>query len=183
MCAAAVDWHGGTVIGEGGAQAGGSSPIPRRSLTVGICGSIAGKGNVLHVDIEPGTGTALFNVLFTYVVYQRWHDKDFIARCMKDFDAAVQANKLSLQGDEQDHWRPGRQAQARGRLGLQAKGSGHRPHAMHVYEKSIICATTTPDPVGVGRPRTGNPQRWPLRDRSLPHGRPPGGLHPPALPR
>ena len=69
---------------------------PRRTPTVAIAESIAGKENVLHLDIEPGTDIALFNGLFTYVVEQGWHDKDFIAKYTKDFDAAVQANKLSL---------------------------------------------------------------------------------------
>ena len=51
---------------------------------------------MLHLDIEPGTDIALFNGLFTYVLDQGWHDKDFIAQYTRDFDVAVNANKLSL---------------------------------------------------------------------------------------
>ena len=43
---------------------------PRRTATVAICEQVAGKENVLHLDIEPGSDTALFNTLFTYVVEQ-----------------------------------------------------------------------------------------------------------------
>src|SRR6202521_1144348 len=85
---------------------------PPRSPTVSICESIAGKDNVLHLDIEPGTDIALFNGLFTYVVDQGWHDKAFIAQYTKAFDTAVQAYK--------------------------PKAGGQRPHTMHAYEKGII---------------------------------------------
>ncbi|WP_188363370.1 molybdopterin-dependent oxidoreductase, partial [Staphylococcus aureus] len=52
---------------------------PRRTSTVAIAEQVAGKPNVLHLDIEPGTDTALFNGLFTYVIDQGWHDTAFIA--------------------------------------------------------------------------------------------------------
>ena len=70
---------------------------PRRSATVAICEQVAGKDNVLHLDIEPGTDTALFNTLFTYVVDQGWHDKDFLAKHTKGFDEAVKTNRMSLE--------------------------------------------------------------------------------------
>ena len=48
---------------------------PRRTVTVGIAEQVAGKDNVLHLDIQPGTDIALFNTLFTYVVEKGWIDK------------------------------------------------------------------------------------------------------------
>jgi arsenite oxidase large subunit len=69
---------------------------PRRT-TVAICEQIAGKDNVLHLDIEPGTDTALFNTLLTYVVDKGWHDKDFIAKRPRGFDEAMKANRMSLE--------------------------------------------------------------------------------------
>jgi arsenite oxidase large subunit len=111
---------------------------PRRSPTVSICESIAGKDNVLHLDIEPGTDIALFNGLFTYVVEQGWHDKDFIARYTKDFDAAVQANKLSLEEASKITGVPVAKLKQAADWAYKPKAGGHRPHAMHVYEKGII---------------------------------------------
>jgi arsenite oxidase large subunit len=70
---------------------------PRRTPSVAIAEKVAGKENVLHLDIEPGTDIALFNGFFTYVVQNVWHDKDFIGKYTKGFDEAVKANKLSLE--------------------------------------------------------------------------------------
>ncbi|MFP3617551.1 molybdopterin-dependent oxidoreductase, partial [Paraburkholderia sp. SIMBA_050] len=69
---------------------------PRRTTTVAIAEHIAGKQNVLHLDIEPGTDIALFDGLLTYVVDQGWHDKTFIATYTNGFDDAVRINRLSL---------------------------------------------------------------------------------------
>ena len=52
---------------------------PRRSVTVNACEEVAGKENVLHLAIKPGTDMALFNTILTYVVDQGWTDADFIA--------------------------------------------------------------------------------------------------------
>jgi arsenite oxidase large subunit len=51
---------------------------PRRSPTVAIAEQVAGKDNVLHLDLQPGTDVALFNGLFTYVVDKGWIDRPFI---------------------------------------------------------------------------------------------------------
>ena len=93
---------------------------------------------MLHLDIQPGTDIALFNGLFTYVVEQGWIDRDFIAKHTKGFDAAVQANRLSLEeasritGVSVDKL-------AGGRVGLQAQGRRATSRApCHTYEKGII---------------------------------------------
>ena len=107
-------------------------------MTLSVAETIAGKPNVLHLDLQPGTDIALFNGLFTYVVEQGWHDKDFIAKRTNGFDAAVSANKLSLEecsritGVSVDKLRQAAE------WAYKPKANGARPRAMHAYEKGII---------------------------------------------
>jgi arsenite oxidase large subunit len=51
---------------------------PRRTVTVNACEVAAGKANVLHLAINPGTDLALFNALFTHIADKGWIQKDFI---------------------------------------------------------------------------------------------------------
>ena len=74
---------------------------PRRTATVAICEQVAGKENVLHLDIEPGSDTALFNTLFTYVVEQGWQDKAFIEQHTKGFEDAVRTNRMTMEDGSQ----------------------------------------------------------------------------------
>jgi arsenite oxidase large subunit len=61
---------------------------PRRSVTVNAAEEIAGKENVLHLAIKPGTDMALFNTLLTYIVDQGWTDDAFIeASTFRDGEA------------------------------------------------------------------------------------------------
>ncbi|MHA1566575.1 MAG: arsenate reductase (azurin) large subunit, partial [Alphaproteobacteria bacterium] len=69
---------------------------PRRTVTVNACEVEAGKENVLHLPINPGTDLVLLNALLTEVVAQGWHGRDFIGRNTSGFDAALAANKISL---------------------------------------------------------------------------------------
>jgi arsenite oxidase large subunit len=111
---------------------------PRRNVSVSVAESAAGKPNVLHLDIEPGTDIALFNGLLTYVVDQGWHDKDFIAKRTNGFDDAVKANKLSL--DECSRITGVSVAKLRqaAEWAYKPKAGGARPRTMHAYEKGII---------------------------------------------
>ena len=111
---------------------------PRRSATVAISEQIAGKGNVLHLDIQPGTDTALFNALFTYVVEQGWHDKDFIARHTAGFDDAVKTNRMSLEEASKITGVPAEKIRQAADWAYKPKASGHRPRTFHPYEKGII---------------------------------------------
>jgi len=111
---------------------------PRRSATVAISEQVAGKGNVLHLDIEPGSDTALFNTLFTYVVEQGWHDQAFIAKSTNGFDDAVKSNHMSLEdGSHATGVSIDRIKQA-AEWAYKPKASGHRPRTFHAYEKGII---------------------------------------------
>ncbi|SDI98037.1 arsenate reductase (azurin) large subunit [Aliiruegeria lutimaris] len=52
---------------------------PRRTVTVHAAEEVAGKDNVLHLAIKPGTDMALFNALLTHIVDNGWTDNEFIA--------------------------------------------------------------------------------------------------------
>jgi arsenite oxidase large subunit len=93
---------------------------------------------VLHLDIQPGTDIALFNGLFTYVIDQGWHDKDFIANYTKNFDVAAKANRLSLDEASRITGVPAEKLRQAAEWAYRPKASGHRPHTMHAYEKGII---------------------------------------------
>jgi arsenite oxidase large subunit len=111
---------------------------PRRSATVAICEQIAGKGNVLHLDIEPGSDTALFNTLLTYVVDQGWHDKDYIAKNTRGFDDAMKVNRMSLEDGAKATGIPVEKIRQAADWAYKTKPSGHRPRTFHAYEKGII---------------------------------------------
>ncbi|MBB0179443.1 MULTISPECIES: arsenate reductase (azurin) large subunit [Ralstonia] len=111
---------------------------PRRTSTVAIAEQVAGKPNVLHLDIEPGTDTALFNGLFTYVIDQGWHDTAFIASYTKGFDAAMKANRMSLEECSRVTGLPVEKLRQAAEWAYKPGVSGQRPRTMHAYEKGII---------------------------------------------
>ncbi|NEX22171.1 arsenate reductase (azurin) large subunit [Thiorhodococcus mannitoliphagus] len=111
---------------------------PRRSLTISVAEHLAGKDNVLHLAIQPGTDTALFNGLMTYVVEQDWHHERFIRDHTSGFEEALKANRMSLADcsritgvDEADIVKAAEWA-------YKPKASRHYPRTMHGYEKGII---------------------------------------------
>lgn len=111
---------------------------PRDTPSISIARQIAGKDRVLHLAIEPGTDTALFNGLFTYVVEQGWVDRAFIKEHTAGFDDAVKTNRLSLEecskitGVSIDDLKKAAQ------WSYKPKQSGQLPRTMHAYEKGII---------------------------------------------
>ena len=111
---------------------------PRRTPTIAVAEHVAGKDNVLHLDLEPGTDIALFNGLFTYVIDQGWHDKDFIAQYTRDFDVAVNANKLSLDEASRITGVPVAKLRQAAEWAYKPKAPGQRTRTMHAYEKGII---------------------------------------------
>ena len=110
---------------------------PRRTNTVAISEQVA-KDRVLHLDIEPGTDIALFNGLFTYVVEQGWIDKDFIAQRTTGFDAAVKANRTSLDEASRITGIPVAKLKQAAEWAYKPKSDGKLPRTMHAYEKGII---------------------------------------------
>ena len=111
---------------------------PRRSATVAISEQVAGKENVLHLDIEPGSDTALFNTLFTYVVDQGWQDKTFIAKHTKGFEDAVKTNRMSLEDGAKATGISVAKLKQAAEWAYKPKASGHHPRTFHAYEKGII---------------------------------------------
>lgn len=111
---------------------------PRRSGTVAIAEQVAGKDNVLHLDIEPGSDTALFNTLLTYVVDQGWHDKEFISGYTRGFDDAMKTNRMSLEDGSRATGIPVEKLRQAAQWAYAPKASGHRPRTFHPYEKGII---------------------------------------------
>ena len=110
---------------------------PRRSPTIAIAESVA-KDRVLHLQIEPGTDTALFNGLLTHVVDQGWIDKDFIAKHTSGFDEAVKANRMSLEACSKITGVSVADLKKAADWCYKPKASGHRPRTAHLYEKGII---------------------------------------------
>ncbi len=111
---------------------------PRRSLTIAVAEQSANKENLLHLQIEPGTDTALFNGLMTYVVEQGWHDMDFVEKHTSGFTEALKANSLSLEDCSKITGVSVQDIQKAAEWAYKPKASGHRPRSAHLYEKGII---------------------------------------------
>lgn len=111
---------------------------PRRTATIAIAEQVAGKDNVIHLDIQPGTDVALFNGLFTHVVDKGWIDRDFIGQYTKGFDAAVKANRLSLDETARITGVPADKLAKAAEWAYKPKASSQSPRTMHAYEKGII---------------------------------------------
>lgn len=111
---------------------------PRRTPTIVIAEQNVGADRFLHLDIQPGTDIALFNALFTYVVDQGWHDKQFIADRTNGFDDAVKANRLGLEEAARITGVSADKIRQAAEWAYKPKASGHAPRTMHVYEKGII---------------------------------------------
>ncbi|MFP4683248.1 MAG: arsenate reductase (azurin) large subunit [Ectothiorhodospira sp.] len=111
---------------------------PRRSPSVALCEEILGADQVLHLDLQPGTDTALFNGLLTHVVEKGWHDKDFIEAHTTGFEEAVQANRISLEETSRITGVSVEKLRKAAEWAYRPKDSGHRPRALHHYEKGVI---------------------------------------------
>ena len=111
---------------------------PRRSATVAIAEQVAGKDNVLHLDIQPGTDTPLFNALFAHVVEQGWHDKAFIAQHTSGFEDAVKTNRMSIDEAAKICGVPAAKIRQAAEWAYAPKAGGHRKRTFHPYEKGII---------------------------------------------
>ncbi|NYT36364.1 arsenate reductase (azurin) large subunit [Allopusillimonas soli] len=111
---------------------------PRETPSIAIARQVAGKERVLHLAIEPGTDTALFNGLFTYVVEQGWIDKPFIEQHTSGFDSAVQTNRLSLEECSKITGVPLEDLKMAAEWSYKPKKTGQMPRSMHAYEKGII---------------------------------------------
>ncbi len=111
---------------------------PRRNPSIAVAEQAAGKENVLHLDLQPGTDTALFNGLLTYVADQGWIDRDFISRHTTGFEETLKANRLSLKQTSAITGLPEAKIVQAAEWAYKPKKSGGLPRTMHAYEKGII---------------------------------------------
>jgi len=111
---------------------------PRRTATMTIIETAAGKDKLLHLEIEPGTDIALFNGVFTYVVEQGWVDKDFIAQHSSGYDAAVAANRMSLAESSKITGVSVEKLKQYAEWAYKPKALGVMKRTTHTYEKGII---------------------------------------------
>lgn len=111
---------------------------PRRTVTVNACEIEAGKDKVLHLAINSGTDLALFNALLTYVADKGWIDKDFIQKSTSGFDAALAANKTSIDEAASICGVPAADIVKAAEWIAQPKAGGKRRRTMFPYEKGLI---------------------------------------------
>jgi arsenite oxidase large subunit len=111
---------------------------PRRSLTIAVAEQAGKKQDILHLQINPGTDTALFNGLLTYVVDKGWHDRDFIDKHTSGFKNALNANKMSLAECSKVTGVAVADLKKAAEWAYKPKPSGHPPRTAHLYEKGII---------------------------------------------
>lgn len=111
---------------------------PRRTVTVNACETEAGKNKVLHLAINSGTDLALFNALLTYVADKGWIDKDFIENSASGFDAALAANKTSIDEAASICGLSADDIAKAAEWIAQPKAEGKRRRTMFPYEKGLI---------------------------------------------
>ncbi len=111
---------------------------PRRTVTVAACEAEAGRDNVLHLAIKSGTDLALFNALFTEIVAKGWVDRAFIAASTTGFEAAVQANRMSVEEAAGITGLAGEDIRKAAAWIAEPKQGGVRRRTMFSYEKGLI---------------------------------------------
>ena len=118
---------------------------PRRTPTIAVAEQVAGKDNVLHLDIEPGTDIALFNGLFTYVVDQGWQRQGLHRPVHARFRRRSASQQALARRSEPHHRCSGREAQTGGRMGVQAEGvrASARARCTPTRKASSGATTTT----------------------------------------
>lgn len=111
---------------------------PRRMASITIAEKIAGKENVLHLQIKPATDITLMNALVTYIYEQGWDAKEFIANHAENFDAMYKVNKISLEEASRITDISVDDMKKAASWIAKPKASGHRPRNAIYYEKGII---------------------------------------------
>ena len=110
---------------------------PRRTVTVNACEIEAGKDNVLHLALNPGTDLALFNALMTEIAAKGWLDKEFIQQHTSGFDEMVAANKTGIDEAAQITGLSPDQIRKAAAWIAEPK-DGKRRRTMFCYEKGLI---------------------------------------------
>jgi arsenite oxidase large subunit len=128
---------------------------PRRTVTVNAAEEIAGKENVLHLAIKPGSDMALMNAILTQIVDNGWTDKDFIANstfqsgvaqpedaahpaALGSLDMAMESCRMSLADAAEICGVPAADIQKAAEWIAKPKEDGSRRKCVTAYEKGII---------------------------------------------
>ncbi len=111
---------------------------PRRTASVVIAEKIAGKDNVLHLKLKPGTDITLMNALVTYIFEKGWEAKDFIKNHTENFAEMYKVNKISLKDAAKITDLKESDIVKAAEWIAKPKKSGHRPRNAIYYEKGII---------------------------------------------
>lgn len=111
---------------------------PRRTVTVNACEHEAGKENVLHLAINPGTDLVLLNALMTEVVARGWHAKDFIANNTSGFDEALSANQINVDDAAEITGLAAADIRKAAEWIAKPKSGGKLRRTMMAYEKGLI---------------------------------------------
>ncbi|MFQ5651563.1 MAG: arsenate reductase (azurin) large subunit [bacterium] len=111
---------------------------PRRTVTAKTAEKLAGKENVLHLQLKPGTDVTLMNGLVTYIVEKGWNAKDFMSKHTENFEQAHKVNKTSLRDCSSVTGVPEAQLKQAAEWLARSKKSGHRPRNAILYEKGVI---------------------------------------------
>jgi|GEM_PF-78553 len=111
---------------------------PRRTVSVAVCEAEAGADNVLHLAIASGTDLALFNALFTEIAAKGWLDRDFIAASTTGFDAAVQANRMTIEEAARITGLTPDEIRKAAAWIAEPNQGGARRRTMFAYEKGLI---------------------------------------------
>jgi len=110
---------------------------PRRTVTVDAGEAEAGADNVLHLQINSGTDLVLFNALLTEIADRGWVDRAFIDASTTGFDAAVAANRTSVEDAADITGLTSDSIRTAASWIAEPKG-GHRRRTMLAYEKGLI---------------------------------------------
>ena len=111
---------------------------PRRTVTIAASETEAGKDNVLHLAINSGTDLVLLNALFTEVAAKGWVDRPFIAASTSGFDAAVTANRTSIEQAAQLTGLSADDIRKAAAWIAEPKQGGTRRRTMYTNEKGLI---------------------------------------------
>jgi len=111
---------------------------PRITASITNAIDLAGKDNVLHLRINPGTDVTLMNALFSYIHEKGWEAKDFIKKHTIDFEKTANANAVSLHQASKITGISVDDIKKAASWISKPKKSGHRPRTAVFYEKGII---------------------------------------------
>jgi arsenite oxidase large subunit len=111
---------------------------PRHTVTVHACEMEAGRDNVLHLAVNPGTDLVLFNAWMTHIADKGWIDKTFIDASTTNFDKMRGANRVPLEDAAKITGLTVAQIQKSAEWIAQPKAGNARRRTMFAYEKGLI---------------------------------------------